>query len=88
MVAITSSDSLGPGTGGDADLVFNYGPVGLGWLPVVGDFDGDGDDTIGLYAPESGFFFLKNANEAGDGDLVFGYGPIGATPLLADWDGN
>lgn len=52
-----------------------------GGAPVV-------DDTIGVYVPASGTFFLRNANSGGPADVVASYGPAGATPLTGDWDGN
>jgi hypothetical protein len=27
-------------SGGIADITFNYGPAGLGYIPIVGDWDG------------------------------------------------
>ena len=36
---------------GLADLTFIYGPAGAGSMPLVGDWNGDGVDTIGLYDP-------------------------------------
>lgn len=56
----------------------------------VGDWDGDGDDTAGLYNAATSTFFLKNTNAAGAADMVFGYGPPGAgwTPVVGDWDGS
>jgi CSLREA domain-containing protein len=73
-----------------ADLVFGYGPGGAGWIPVVGDWNGNGVDTIGLYDPTSSVFFLRNANSSGPADLVFGYGPAGAgwIPIAGDWNGD
>ena len=73
-----------------ADLVFGYGPAGAGWIPVVGDWNGDGVDTIGLYNPTSSVFFLRNANSSAPADLVFGYGPAGAgwIPIAGDWNGD
>ena len=70
-----------------ADSFFGFGPGGLGWKPIVGDYDGDGDETVGLYSPSNGFFFLRNANSPGAADLTFGYGPANVTPLVGDWDG-
>ena len=74
----------------NADIVFGFGPGGLGWMPLVGDWDGDGDDTVGLYAPDSSTFFLNNANATRNADTVFGFGPggLGWMPLVADWDGD
>jgi hypothetical protein len=77
-------------SGGLADSVFGYGPPGSGWVPLSGDWDGDGVDTPGLFAPASGVFFLRNANAGGAADVVFGFGPAGAgwTPIAGDWDGD
>ncbi len=75
---------------GAADLVFGYGPAGLGWLPLEGDWDGNGTDTAGLYDPVNGNFFLKNTNAGGGADLVYGFGPagLGWRPLVGDWNGD
>jgi hypothetical protein len=77
-------------TSGGADMVFSYGPAGNNWIPIAGDWDGDGDDSPGFYDPDNGVFFLKLANEAGPADLLFGYGPAAAgwLPVVGDWDGN
>jgi hypothetical protein len=76
-------------TAGNADTTVNFGPGGT-FRQLVGDWDGDGDDTVGLYDPSTGFFFLKNSNTPGNADLVFSFGPGGPnfTPVVGDWDGN
>jgi uncharacterized repeat protein (TIGR01451 family) len=75
---------------GGADLVFSYGPAGLGWIALRGDWNGDGADTPGLYDPQTGFFFLKNSQGPGGADLVFSFGPggLGFVPMVGDWDGD
>jgi uncharacterized repeat protein (TIGR01451 family) len=77
-------------TGGTADISFAYGPAGIGFIPLVGDWNGDGVDTIGLYNPASGAFFLRNSNSAGVADISFAFGPAGAgwLPLVGDWNGD
>jgi hypothetical protein len=59
-------------------------------LPIVGDWDGDGQDTVGLYSPASSIFFLRNDHAAGLADLVFAYGAPGAgwLPIVGDWNGD
>jgi len=73
-------------TGGNADIVFGYGNP-AGDIPVVGDGDGNGTDTMGVY--RNGVFYLRNSNTGGNADVVFGYGnPEGDVPVVGDWDGN
>ena len=43
-------------------------------MPLVGDWTGDGIDTIGLYNPATGYFYLRNSNTTGVGDITFFYG--------------
>jgi hypothetical protein len=74
--------------GGFADNVFVFGPANGGMVPIVGDWDGNGTDTVGLYNPTTSMFFLKNSNSTGFADLAFAYGPGGSgwTPLAGDWN--
>jgi len=71
---------------GAADLVFSFGAGGANIVPVTGDWNGDGTDSIGIYDTGGGVWFLKNSNGNGAADLVFGYGPP-AVPVTGDWDG-
>ena len=47
-------------------------------------------DTVGLYNPTSGTFYLRNSNSAGVANVSFRYGPANAgwVPLTGDWDDN
>ncbi len=54
-------------------------------IPLVGDWDGDGDDTVGIYRNSA--FYLRNSNTAGPADLAFNYGIPGDTQLVGDWEG-
>lgn len=76
--------------GGKPDFNYRYGPVGSGWLPLAGDWDGDGIATVGLYNPAKSTFFLRNSHASGIADIVFAYGPPAAQwlPLSGDWDGD
>jgi hypothetical protein len=73
-------------TTGIADTSFVYG------LPsdrqLMGDWDGDGVKTPGVY--RSGKFFLRNSNTTGVADISFFYGIAGGddVPLVGDWDGD
>ena len=75
---------------GDADTTFAYGAAGAGWIPIAGDWNGNGTDTIGLYDPVTSMFYLRNTNNSGDADVTFAYGMAGAgwIPIAGDWDGN
>ncbi len=54
-------------------------------LGVVGDWDGNGRDELGLYDPSTGRFQLRWGHGAGL-DVVFG--PRGAVPVVGDWDAD
>ena len=41
------------------------------YIPLTGDWDGDGVDTVGLFEWDSGKFYLKNSNSEGAADNVF-----------------
>jgi hypothetical protein len=69
---------------GFADVGINYGLGGD--YPVVGDWDGNGTATIGIY--RNGSFYLRNSNTLGFADLVFAFGTPGDQPVAGDWDGN
>ena len=74
---------------GAADITFRYGAPNSGWLPLAGDWDGDGIDTPGFYRPDTATFYLRNSNSAGAADITFRYGApnSGWLPLAGDWDG-
>jgi Subtilase family len=69
---------------GIAEVQINYGLPGD--YPVVGDWDGDGDTTIGIY--RNGVFYLRNENTIGFADIVFPFGVPGDQPIAGDWDGD
>lgn len=76
--------------GGVADVQFGYGPPRSDWIPIAGDWDGDGSTTIGLYDPAASVFYLRNTNDAGAADETFAFGPPRANwlPLAGDWTGQ
>lgn len=75
-------------TTGFPDISVPFGA--LGDIPVVGDWNGDGVTTIGLYRPSNSTFYLRNSNTIGFPDITvsFGNGPGGDVPIVGDWDGN
>jgi hypothetical protein len=71
---------------GAADFSFYFGNSGD--APFVGDFDGDGIDTVGLYRESAGFVYFRNSLTTGVADLSFFYGNAGDQILAGDWDGD
>ncbi len=73
-----------------SDSAFQYGPLNAGWTSLIGDWDGDGIATPGLYVPSAGIWLLKNSAGPGNADTVFQYGPggLGWLPVVGDWDGD
>ncbi len=74
-----------PGT----DTACQFGVAGD--LPLVGDWNGDGDDDIGAYRPSSRLFLLDldescTWNAANDSAILFG--ASGDTPIIGDWNGD
>ena len=79
-------------TPGASDQYFFFGPNNdAGWIPLVGDWDGDGTDTIGLYQPDISLFHLKDSFTPGASDQYFAFGPggnAGWIPIAGDWNGD
>jgi uncharacterized repeat protein (TIGR01451 family) len=65
---------------------FQYGLPG--WVPLMGDWTGTGQRTIGTFDPTTATFYLRNSNGAGTPDIVFQYGLPGWIPLVGDWTGS
>ena len=59
-----------------------------GDTPFLGDWDGDGVDTPGLYRRSDGFVYLRNSNTQGIADVRFFFGNPGDVPLAGDFDGD
>ena len=73
--------------GGAAQISFGFG--GAGDIPVVGDWDGDGVDGIGVFRPGTrDVAAARHAPAAGGVDRRFGFGGAGDIPVVGDWDGD
>jgi hypothetical protein len=66
--------------------VFTFGAAGD--LPLAGDWDGDGIDTIGVFRPSINTFLLRNSNTGGAPDISFQFGIAEDLPLAGDWNGD
>ncbi len=54
--------------------------------PIVGDWDGDGTQTIGVHRGNR--FLLSNSNLSPATTYAFSYGDDGDLPVVGDWDGD
>ena len=55
----------------------------------TGDWDGDGDDTLGWYRPSDQSWHLKNSYSSGPSDITFVFGGDATViPVTGDWDGD
>jgi hypothetical protein len=75
-------------TGGKADAgYFSYGAPG--WVPLVGNWDGNGTATVGVYDPATATWYLRNENGGGAPDAgAFQFGAPGWVPVVGDWSGS
>ncbi|WP_127129511.1 hypothetical protein [Georgenia sp. SYP-B2076] len=67
-----------------ANTVFAYGADGD--QALVGDWDGNGTDTLAVRRGST--FFVRNSNGPGPADSVVSYGDPDDTVLVGDWDGD
>lgn len=70
--------------GGGEDFFFGV----PGDIPFLGDWNGDGTDTPGLYRPSSGFAYIRNTRTTGAADQSWFMGIPGDIPIVGDWDGD
>jgi len=68
---------------GAADYSFLFGNPGD--KPVVGDWDGDGIDEIGLHRESSGFFYYRTTLSTGIAHGQFFFGDPGDRFVAGDW---
>ncbi|MEX3100173.1 MULTISPECIES: LamG domain-containing protein [unclassified Streptomyces] len=62
-------------------------PTEPGTVPLTGDWNGDGVDTIGLYDPATRTFHLRDDNSK-PANHVLVFGSAGDIPVAGDWDGD
>jgi hypothetical protein len=79
---------------GPSDYAFSYGTSsnGVEGVPLVGDWNGDGKDGIGMWFPWDNTMHLRNSLSSGPSDYAFSYGTssngVEGVPLVGDWDGH
>lgn len=75
---------LNDGWGGLATTTFSYGRSDDTFL--VGDWDGNGTDTLALR--RGSIYYLRNKNSNGTSERAIAYGKPGDEVYVGDWDGN
>ena len=68
---------------GAADLSYIFGNPGD--KPFVGDFNGDGIDTIGLHRESTGFVYFRQSHTQGIANSQFFFGNPGDRLVAGDW---
>jgi uncharacterized sulfatase len=68
---------------GVADVSYVFGDPGD--RPFVGDFDGDGIDTIGMQRVATGYVYLRQSHTQGVADAAFYFGDPGDLAIAGDW---
>jgi hypothetical protein len=71
-------------TAGPADIAAAFGGDASD-LPIAGDWNGDGIDTIGVYRNSTGFFYLSDSNTAPAVNYLVLLGNPGDTPFSGRW---
>ncbi|WP_316506074.1 hypothetical protein [Nitrosopumilus sp.] len=75
----------------NTDTFFGWGTTA--YVPLTGDWDGDGNEDIGLYFPapttdDDSIFFLKDMGPNPAADIVYVWGTADHVPIIGDWDGD
>ncbi len=78
-------NALGANDGGLGAADFNYVFGNPGDKPFVGDFDGNGEDTVGLHRESTGFVYFRQSNTQGIADEEFFFGDPGDRLVAGDW---
>ena len=78
-------NELGENEGGLGAAEFSFLFGNPGDKPVVGDWDGDSIDEIGLHRESTGFFYFRNTLTTGIADGEFFFGDPGDRFVAGDW---
>jgi hypothetical protein len=69
---------------GDEELSFGLD----GGIPLVGDFNGDGQDELGVYLDGQWLLDANSNRRVDDGDMKLELGTHANQPAVGDWDGD
>lgn len=74
----------------EMEFKFEVGQTNRGWIPLAGDWNGDGRDGVGLFDPVNSVFYLRDDLWDGLHQYKIYLAEIGAghLPLAGDWNGD
>ena len=81
-------NKLGQNDGGLGTAEFSYVFGNPGDKPFVGDFDGDGVETVGLHRETTGLVYFRNSHTQGNADNQFIFGDPGDRLVAGDWNSD
>jgi uncharacterized surface protein with fasciclin (FAS1) repeats len=103
MLATVSSPALAADELGTGDVPASFDPSSGLWTvgeaepfffgvpgdtPFLGDWDGDGTATPGLYRTSTGEAYVRDSLDTGVADRKWFMGGPGDLPIVGDWDGD
>jgi hypothetical protein len=78
-------NALGKNDGGLGPADFSYVFGNPGDKPFVGDFNGTGEETVGLHRESTGLVYYRNTHTTGTADNQFIFGDPGDRLIAGDW---
>ena len=84
LVYFTNDVPIGPSAPAFTAGAFHFGSVDDEF--VVGDWDADGIDTVGIFRPSDGTVHLRNENSLGFTDVSYIFGEAGWLPVAGAWN--
>jgi Tol biopolymer transport system component len=78
-------NELGANEGGLGAAEFSYFFGNPGDKPFVGDFNGNGIDTVGLHRESTGFVYFRQSHTQGIADAEFFFGDPADRLVAGDW---
>jgi hypothetical protein len=81
-------NKLGTNNGGLGAASTSYLFGNIGDKPFVGDFNGNGIDTVGLHRESTGFVYYRNSHTGGNADGQLFFGDPGDRVFAGDWTGD
>jgi VCBS repeat-containing protein len=81
-------NELGENNGGLGEAEFSYFFGNPGDKPFVGDFNGNGEETVGLHRESTGLVYFRLTHTQGASDSQFIFGDPNDRLVAGDWNDN